>query len=202
MSPAARRGTSCSRVASTEAAGTMSQSTRGVSSFATRSGSEVAPPEIAPSFTSASTVSACRAYKRQVWPLRSQRRDMLAPMRPSPTSPSFMAKPSLCVLAPDERLRRARSDRHGGEPAVDRNERPRHEPRRALRCEPDRGSDQLVWLAEPGCRCVPEDCAHAILREEPAVLFGREEAGDDRVDPDVVRRKLSRQVPRDDCLLY
>src|SRR5674476_608687 len=53
-------------------------------------------------------------------------------------------------------------------------------------------------LAEPGCRCVPEDCAHAILREEPAVLFGREEAGDDRVDPDVVRRKLSRQVPRDD----
>src|SRR5450756_2021723 len=93
MSPAARRGTSCSRVASTEAAGTMSQSTRGVSSFATRSGSEVAPPEIAPSFTSASTVSACRAYPSTVWPLRSQRRDMLAPMRPSPTSPSFMAKP-------------------------------------------------------------------------------------------------------------
>ncbi len=61
MSPGARCGASCAIVSSTDAAGTISQSTRGVSSFATRSASDVAPSEIAPSFTIASTVSAWRA---------------------------------------------------------------------------------------------------------------------------------------------
>jgi hypothetical protein len=70
----------------TAAAGTISQTTRGLSSFATRSASEAAPTM--PSSTSRRTVPSVRAYPTHWWPSRISRRTRLAPILPRPTMPT------------------------------------------------------------------------------------------------------------------
>ncbi len=61
MSPGSSSAASCSIVASTEAAGTMTHRTRGAVRLAARSASEVAPSVMAPSATRPSTVAFVRA---------------------------------------------------------------------------------------------------------------------------------------------
>ena len=81
------------RVWSTTAAGTISQTARGCSSFCTNSSSEDAPT--APSSTSAFTDSGWTSYTTHWCPPRIRRRTMLAPIRPRPIIPSCMSDPLL-----------------------------------------------------------------------------------------------------------
>src|SRR4029077_13632860 len=86
MSPFSRNGRRSAMVVSTAAAGTISHTARGGSSFFTKSASEEAP-------TAFSWVSSCTAFRdlsktTHWWPPLRSRRTMLAPMRPSPISPS------------------------------------------------------------------------------------------------------------------
>src|SRR6266513_5347049 len=80
---------SCS-VASTTAAGTMSQTARGLWSFLTKSSSEVEP--VAPSPANCLTESALRSYTTHLWPFFCRRRTILAPILPSPTIPSCIVR--------------------------------------------------------------------------------------------------------------
>src|SRR5882672_974634 len=86
MSPFSRNGRRSAMVVSTAAAGTISHTVRGGSSFFTKSASEEAP-------TAFSWVSSCTAFRdlsktTPWWPPLTSRRTMLAPMRPSPIIPS------------------------------------------------------------------------------------------------------------------
>ena len=78
-------------MASTEAAGTISQIARGVSSCLTSSATEVVPEDIALSFKAPCTVLSWRAMPTTVWPLRSSLLAIFAPMRPSPINPSCIS---------------------------------------------------------------------------------------------------------------
>src|SRR5262245_42114927 len=78
-------------VLSTAAAGTISQTDRGFSSFFKRSGSEAAPT--APSFANSPTAFGDRSKTTQSCPCLTRRRAMLAPILPSPTIPSCISAP-------------------------------------------------------------------------------------------------------------
>src|SRR2546428_3692322 len=89
MSPFSSSGRRSAMDLSTTAAGTISHTARGVSSFLTKSASEEAP-------TAFSWVSSCTAFgdlskTTHWWPPATSRRAMLAPMRPSPIIPSCIA---------------------------------------------------------------------------------------------------------------
>ena len=73
-------------VSSTTAAGTISQTARGLLSFFTKSASDAAP--LAFSFTRSFTASCERSKTTHSCPPLISRRTMLAPMRPSPIMPS------------------------------------------------------------------------------------------------------------------
>src|SRR5918995_5269133 len=108
MSPGSISSASLSTVPWTNPAGTMIQATRGFSSRATKSSSEVAPT--APSPASCSTMPASTSKTTTSCPSRVRRRERLAPIRPSPIIPSCMCVLPLDVpevaVAPDERVRR------------------------------------------------------------------------------------------------
>src|SRR5437868_6408493 len=89
MSPEARWGTRSLMVASTAAAGTISQTARGVSSFFTRSTIVEAPTALAR--VSSSTAFGDLSKTTHRWPPARSRRDMFAPIRPSPIIPICMA---------------------------------------------------------------------------------------------------------------
>ena len=99
VSPGSRKGRRSVMVLSTTAAGTISQTARGFSSFFIRSANEEAlmAPSLARSWTAlgntSKTVQRC--------PARMSRRTMFAPIRPSPTIPScigdFVFILDLCV---------------------------------------------------------------------------------------------------------
>ena len=63
----------------------MIHAVRGASSFCTKSSIDVAP--VAPSATSFATASGLKSNTTAECPLRSSRRTMFAPMRPSPIMP-------------------------------------------------------------------------------------------------------------------
>src|SRR5215813_5658731 len=92
MSPGARCWRRSAMVASTAAAGTISHTARGVSSFFTRSATDEAPTALA--CTSSSTALADRSKTTHRWPPAIRRWTMLAPIRPSPIIPSCMAPSS------------------------------------------------------------------------------------------------------------
>src|SRR6266702_5080160 len=92
---------SCS-VASTTAAGTMSQIARGFLSFLTKSLREFAPA--APSLASCFTESALRSYTTHLCPFFCRRRTMLAPILPSPIMPSCIVSAPLCSHVVDSLL--------------------------------------------------------------------------------------------------
>jgi hypothetical protein len=73
-------------VASTAAAGTISQTARGISSFFTRSAIDEAP--IALARVSSSTAFGDRSKTTHWWLPARRRWTMFAPMRPSPIIPS------------------------------------------------------------------------------------------------------------------
>ncbi len=78
-------------VLSTTAAGTMSQTARGLSSFFTKSTSEVDPTAL--SCTSSCTVFGDMSKTTHGWPPLMSRRTMFAPIRPSPIIPSCIGDP-------------------------------------------------------------------------------------------------------------
>src|SRR6266481_6932286 len=86
MSPGSSAGRRSAIVLSTTAAGTISQTARGFSSFLTSSASEEDP--VARSLTISLTVSGDMSKTTQSWPPLSRRRTMLAPIRPRPIIPS------------------------------------------------------------------------------------------------------------------
>src|SRR5207249_3214003 len=86
MSPGSSDGRRSAIVLSTTAAGTISQTARGFSSFLTRSASEDDP--VARSLTISLTVSGDMSKTTQSCPPLSRRRTMLAPIRPRPIIPS------------------------------------------------------------------------------------------------------------------
>src|SRR5215469_14000897 len=92
MSPGSRWGSRSAMVSSTTAAGTMSQTARGLSSFLTRSTKELAPT--ARSLTSSATAWGDLSKTTQLCPFLISRRTMLAPMRPSPIIPNCIDSPS------------------------------------------------------------------------------------------------------------
>src|SRR5215813_14097749 len=109
MSPFSSVGRRSAMVLSTTAAGTMSHAARGLSSFFTKSASEVDP-------TAFSCTSSCTVFgdlsKTTHWcPPLMRRRTMFAPIRPSPIIPSCMAVSLLARLelavAADEGVGRA-----------------------------------------------------------------------------------------------
>ena len=57
--------------------------------------------------------------------------------------------------------------------------------------QPDRGAHELVRLTEPPGRGVAEDGPDPVLGQQLSVLLGREEAGRDGVDADLVRCQLA-----------
>src|SRR5262249_28735274 len=81
-------------VASTTAAGTISHTARGATSFFTKSSRALEP--VAPSPTSCFTASALRSYTTHWCPPRVSRRTMLAPIRPRPIIPSCIEAWLLC----------------------------------------------------------------------------------------------------------
>src|SRR5262249_52465415 len=89
---------SCDSVWSTIAAGTISQTARGLSSLWTRSSSDLAPT--APSFTRAWMASGCTSYTTHLCPARITRRTMFAPIRPSPIMPSCIDASPLDAVSP------------------------------------------------------------------------------------------------------
>src|SRR5215467_10839505 len=109
MSPFSSVGSRSAMVLSTTAAGTMSHTARGLSSFFTKSASEVAP--IAFSCTSSCTVLGDLSKTTHWCPPLMSRRTMFAPIRPSPIIPSCMAVSLLAGLevavAADEGVGRA-----------------------------------------------------------------------------------------------
>src|SRR5262249_13758325 len=104
MSPGSSEGRRSAIVWSTTAAGTISQTARGASSFSTRAASEEAPT----AFSRARSFTACAARSKttQEWPAARSRRTMFAPIRPSPIIPSCMGGPFR-----EGRARRTRSGR-------------------------------------------------------------------------------------------
>src|SRR3989449_3978098 len=88
-SPAVRCGTRSLMVASTTAAGTISQTARGVSSFFTRSAIDEAPTAFA--WVNSATAFGDLSKTTHWWLPARSRRAMLAPMRPSPIIPSCIA---------------------------------------------------------------------------------------------------------------
>src|ERR1700730_5228271 len=86
MSPGSSDGRRSAIVLSTTAAGTISQTARGFSSFFTRSKSEEDP--VARSLAISLTASGDMSKTTQSWPPLSRRRTMLAPIRPRPIIPS------------------------------------------------------------------------------------------------------------------
>src|SRR5437899_5891484 len=86
MSPGSNAGRRSAIVLSTTAAGTISQTARGFSSFLTRSASEEDP--VARSLAISLTASGDMSKTTQSWPPLSRRRTMLAPIRPRPIIPS------------------------------------------------------------------------------------------------------------------
>src|SRR5215470_16559609 len=109
MSPFSSVGSRSAMVLSTTAAGTMSHTARGLSSFFTKSVSEVDP--IAFSCTSSCTVLGDMSKTTHWCPPLMRRRTMLAPIRPSPIIPSCMAVSLLArlelAIAADEGVGRA-----------------------------------------------------------------------------------------------
>src|SRR5438270_3383843 len=89
MSPDERLDTRSLMVASTAAAGTISQMARGVSSFLTRSAIDVAPTAFAR--VNSSTAFGDLSKTTHRWPPPRSRRTMFAPIRPSPIIPICMA---------------------------------------------------------------------------------------------------------------
>src|SRR6266446_2700047 len=89
MSSGSRAGRTSAMVLSTTPAGTISQTARGFSSFLTRSTSEAAPT----AFSLANSVTAVGDMSKTThsWPPFSNRRTMLAPIRPRPTIPSCIS---------------------------------------------------------------------------------------------------------------
>src|SRR5512138_3424345 len=80
--------------------------------------------------------------------------------------------------------------RIGGEAAVDGNDRPRDERRRA-EDEPDEDAGEIGWRPETAQRGMGDDglspggqAACLLVREQEAVLFRQEETRRDGVDPD------------------
>src|SRR5215469_15536813 len=109
MSPFSSVGSRSAMVLSTTAAGTMSHTARGLSSFFTKSASEVDP--IALSCTSSCTVLGDMSKTTHWCPPLMRRRTMFAPIRPRPIIPSCMAVSLLAGLelavAADEGVGRA-----------------------------------------------------------------------------------------------
>jgi hypothetical protein len=87
-SPGASSGAKRAIVSSTNAAGTISHSTRGVASESTSSRGEVVA--LAPSPASRVAAAGSTSYTQQSCPPASSRRVMFAPIRPSPTIASCM----------------------------------------------------------------------------------------------------------------
>src|SRR5262249_17559560 len=85
MSPLARWGRRSPMVVSTAAAGTISHTARGVSSFFTRSAIDEAPTALA--WVNSSIAFGDRSKTTHWWRPASRRWTMLAPMRPSPIIP-------------------------------------------------------------------------------------------------------------------
>src|SRR5262249_53972442 len=94
MSPSCSFGARSAIVASTTAAGTISHTARGATSFFTKSSRALEP--VAPSPTSCFTTSALRSYTTHWCPPRVSRRTMLAPIRPRPIIPSCIEAWLLC----------------------------------------------------------------------------------------------------------
>src|SRR6478609_3818360 len=93
VSPGSSRSASACTVSSVMwPAGTITHTTRGAGSAATRASSEA--PAIAPSPASRSIAAGSTSLTTTSWPSRINRRVRLAPIRPSPTIPIFM-RPSL-----------------------------------------------------------------------------------------------------------
>src|SRR5207249_2059500 len=86
MSPGSSDGRRSAIVLSTTAAGTISQTARGFSSFFTRSARDELP--VALSLTISLTASGDMSKTTQSWPPLIRRRTMLAPIRPRPIIPS------------------------------------------------------------------------------------------------------------------
>src|SRR5262247_3072698 len=109
MSPFSSVGRRSAMVLSTTAAGTMSHTARGLSSFFTKSASEVDPTAF--SCTSSCTVLGDLSKTTHWCPPLMSRRTMFAPIRPSPIIPSCMAVSLLAGLevavAADEGVGRA-----------------------------------------------------------------------------------------------
>src|SRR5437016_1659274 len=97
MSPASRSGSKSAIVLSTTAAGTISHTARGFSSFFTRSGSEAAPTAF--SWTNSLTVFGDLSNTTQSCPFLISRRAILAPILPSPIIPSCISAPPLKIIA-------------------------------------------------------------------------------------------------------
>src|SRR3990172_8821547 len=164
MSPGSSEGTRSAMVWSTTAAGTISHTARGFSSFATRSASEAAPT----AFSRASSCTACGARSKttQWWPPARSRRTMFAPIRPRPIIPS-------CMLCSFERAvaRRAPS---GG--SLERS------------IASDQGVRRAV-VAEPGLRLaleLREDALRQHLAELHAPLVERVDLPDGALGEDRV----------------
>src|SRR5256885_1328707 len=97
MCPASRSGSKSAIVLSTTAAGTISHTARGFSSFFTRSGSEAAPTAF--SWTNSLTVFGDLSNTTQSCPFLISRRAILAPILPSPIIPSCISAPPLKIIA-------------------------------------------------------------------------------------------------------
>src|SRR5262245_26309727 len=111
VSPGSSMGDSSPIIASTTAAGTISQIARGRSSLVTRSAREVAP--IAFSLTRSLTVLGERSNTTHSCPFFNSRRTMLAPIRPSPTIPSCIVNSLLSkqiFSGSQSKIRRSKSE--------------------------------------------------------------------------------------------
>ena len=91
MSPLLIFGTSLSSMLSTAAAGTMSQTARGVFNFLMKS-SRLSEP-VAPSPTSPNTLLGFVSQTTHSCPPFSSRRTMFPPIRPNPIMPSCIRSP-------------------------------------------------------------------------------------------------------------
>src|SRR5262245_38295745 len=89
VSPGSSSAATWSTIRPVIAAGTITHTARGPSSFATRSSIEVAPT--APSASSSATASGLTSKTTHSCPSRIRRRTMFAPIRPSPIIPSCIA---------------------------------------------------------------------------------------------------------------
>src|SRR3990172_2438008 len=194
MSPGSSEGTRSAMVWSTTAAGTISHTARGFSSFATRSASEAAPT----AFSRASSCTACGARSKttQWWPPARSRRTMFAPIRPRPIIPSCMT----CSFAGCGGSSRASGESLERSTASDQGVRRAVVAESGLRLAPELRDDALrqrlaelhaplVERVDPPDRTLGEDRV-LVERDELSERLRRELLGEDRV-----RRAIALEGP-------